>query len=66
MKMSENVPIQIGLKQTDASSPMQFNFALVCAIRKVQENQVGLKLNGTHQLVAYVDVGIHCEITQIL
>jgi hypothetical protein len=24
-------------------------------IRKVQENQVGLKLNGTHQLLAYAD-----------
>jgi hypothetical protein len=29
--------------------------ALVYAIRKVQENQVGLKLDGAHQLLAYAD-----------
>jgi len=34
---------------------MLFNFALEYAIRRVQVIQDGLKLNGTHQVLAYAD-----------
>jgi hypothetical protein len=53
--LSDKFHIQIGLKQGDALSPLPFNFASQNAISKVQQNEVGLELNGTHQLLASAD-----------
>jgi hypothetical protein len=52
--LSDNFPIQNGIKQGDPLPPLLFNSA-INYIRKVQENQIGLKLSGTHQLLVYVD-----------
>jgi hypothetical protein len=47
----ESLPIQNGL----ALLPLLFNFSFEYAIKKVQVNQVGMKLNGTYQLPTYAE-----------
>jgi hypothetical protein len=53
--LSDAFPIQNGLKRRSCLLPLLPNSALEYVIRKVQENQVGLKSNGSNQLLVYAD-----------
>jgi hypothetical protein len=53
--LPDSFPVQNGLKQGDALSPLFFNFALEYGIKKAQENQETLELNGKYQVLLYAD-----------
>ena len=53
--LSDMFPIRNTLKQENAVSPLLLKFIVECAIRRVQVEDDGLKLNGTHQMLFYAD-----------
>jgi hypothetical protein len=53
--LSDAFPIQNDLKQGDALSPLLFNSALKCVMKKIKENKETLELNVTYQLLVYAD-----------
>jgi hypothetical protein len=59
VRISENLsdafPIQNGLKQGDALSPLLLTFAIEYTIRKVQEYEEELESDGIYQQLIYVD-----------
>jgi hypothetical protein len=54
-RFSDMFPDKNSLKEGDALSQLLFNFAVECAIRRVNVSLDGLKLNKTHQLLVYAD-----------
>ena len=67
-KLSSSFPIENNLKQGDTLSSLLLNFGLECAIRKVQETNLGLDMNGTHQVLTNADdvnlnLGLHMNDT---
>jgi len=49
------------LKQGDDLSPLIFNVSLDYAIKRVQANQIGLKLNGTDRLPVMLMILIYWD-----
>ena len=53
--LSDMFPTKNVFKQGDALLPLLFNSASEHAIRRVQANKDGFKLNGIHQLLVYAE-----------